>query len=136
MISPFLRIGFGLGVVLLSSAVLAAQDPTHEEILGKMLGSLEQMGKTLGAINDETTATSARPELKKLADEFRETRKMSETVVPPNPEEREKIAKAWGPKFLQVRKVLEAELARVRRIPGGKETVEELRVVFETSGKK
>ncbi|HEX3316155.1 MAG TPA: hypothetical protein VHR72_14755, partial [Gemmataceae bacterium] len=99
--------------------------------LGKMLGSLQAIGKSLEGITDEATATSVRPELKKQAQEFREARKLSEQVPPPTAEMREKIEKAWQPKFVAVRKVLEAQIARVQRVPGGKETLEELKPVFE-----
>ena len=126
-----------IGLALLGSlAVLAAQEPNHEEVLGKLLGSLQGIGKTLEGITDEATATSARPELKKQVDEFRETRKMSEQVAPPSPEARDKIAKAWQSKFIEVRKVLEAQIARVQRVPGGKATLEELKPVFEPAEKK
>ena len=130
------RIAIGFGTLLLSLALVVAQEPNHEEVLGKLLGSLQAIGKSLEGITDEATATSARPELKKQAQEFREVRKLSEQVPPPSPEAREKIAKTWQPKFVEVRKTLEAQIARVQRVPGGKATLEELKVVFETNEKK
>jgi hypothetical protein len=128
-----------LGVVAFLSSlglVAAAQGPNHEEVLGKLLGSLQAIGKTLEGITDEATATSARPELKKEAVEFGEIRKQSEQVPPPSPETREKIAKDWQPKFVEVRKMLEAQIARVQRVPGGMAALDELKPVFEPAEKK
>jgi hypothetical protein len=120
----------GVGAILCFVAAVLSQEPNHEEVLGKMLGSLQAIGKSLEGITDEATATSARPELKKQAEEFLETRKKSEQVPPPSPEARDRIAKAWQPKFVEVRKVLEMRIALVRRVPGGKAALDELKNVF------
>jgi hypothetical protein len=133
MMRRFPQIGLAL---LCSAAIVAAQEPSHEEVLTKLLGSLQGIGKTLEGITDEATATSARPELKKQVDEFRATRKLSEQVAPPSPESREKIAKDWQPKFIAVRKVLESQIARVQRVPGGKASLDELKAVLEPAEKK
>jgi hypothetical protein len=130
------RIAIGIGTLLGSLVLVGAQEPSHEEVLGKMLGSLQAIGKSLEGITDEATATSARPDLKKQAQEFREAKKLSEQVPPPTPEAREKIQKDWQPKLVEVRKVLEAQIARVQRVPGGKGALEELKSVFEPNGKK
>jgi hypothetical protein len=130
-------IAIGLAASLFSlTLVAAAQEPNHEEVLGKLLGSLQAIGKTLEGITDEATATTARPELKKEAVEFGEIRKQSEQVPPPSPEARDRIAKAWQPKFVEVRKTLEAQIARVQRVPGGEACLAELKSVFEPAGKK
>jgi hypothetical protein len=130
------RIAIGIGALFCSFVLVAAQEPNHEEVLGKLLGSLQAIGKSLEGITDEATATSARPDLKKRAQDFREARKLSEQASPPSPEEREKIAKTWQPKFVEIRKMLEAQIARVQRVPGGKATLEELKPVFEPTEKK
>jgi hypothetical protein len=129
------RIAIGIGALLCSLALVAGQEPNHEEMLGKLLGSLQAIGKTLEGITDEATATSARPELKKQAEEFRQTRELSKSVPPPTPETREKL-KAWQPKFIEIRKTLESQIARVQRVPGGKGALEELKSVFESTEKK
>jgi hypothetical protein len=137
MMRPGASIAIGVAALLSSLALAAAaQEPNHDEVLGKLLGSLQAIGKTLEGVTDEATATSARPELKKQAEELVQTRKLSEQVPPPSPEAREKIAKDWQPKFVEVRKVLEAQIARVQRVPGGKATLDELKSVFEPTEKK
>jgi hypothetical protein len=113
------------------------QEAKREEVLGKLLGSLQQIAKTLEGVTDEATAKSAGPELKKQADEFRQTRKLSEQVPPPpSREAREKIAKDWAPKFVAVRKTLELQIARVQRVDGGNALLAELRTVIEPTEKK
>ena len=124
-----------LATILLSSIVFQAGEVKHEDVLQKMLGSLQQITKTLEGVTDNQSAEAAQPELKKQAQEFRDTRKRSEELPPPMPEERDRIAKEWQPKFVKARKELVAEIARVQRVPGGKESLQEIRDIFDKDKK-
>ena len=121
----------GLALVLATGFAFGQGDVKHEEVLQKLLGSLQGITKTLEGVTDEATAQSARPELKKQAEEFRTTRKQSEAVPPPTPEARDRIAKEYQPKFVTARKELLAQTARVQRVPGGTAALQEIRGVFE-----
>jgi hypothetical protein len=129
-----------IGLVVLLTALVPlglahgqGSDLKHEDILQKLLGTLQEITKTLGTIKDDASAQAARPDLKKQAEDFRETRKQSEKVPPPTPEARERIAKEFQPKFIAAKKELIAEMARVQRVPGGLAALQEIRSVLEKS---
>jgi len=118
-------------VAFCTSALVFAQDASYEELLQKLLGSLTQITKTLEGITDEKSAETSRPDLRKATEEFRATRKKSEELAPPAAEVRERISKKYQPEFEKARKELVGQEARVRRIPGGKAALAEIRGVFE-----
>jgi len=121
-------------LIFACSALVVAQegaDARYEEVLQKLLGSINQIGKTLEGITDEKSADAARPDLRKATEEFRATRKKSEELAPPAPEVRERISKKYQPEFEKARKDLVGQVARVQRVPGGKAALAEIRGVFE-----
>lgn len=123
-------------VAIVPMAMALAQEatsPKYEEVLTKMVETLDGITKTLEMIVDEESAKSQTPELREKAATFLATRKQSESVAPPSPDERDRLAKAFRPQFEKSRKDLIGQIARVQRVPGGVAALQAIRGVFEKS---
>ena len=97
-----------------------------EDVLKDMISTMDKLTATLTAVKDEATAKAAHPELQKNTAHFAAIRKKAENLRPPNKEEKEKLDKEYRPKLVESHKKLLGEMARVSRVPGGKETLKEL----------
>src|SRR5688572_5586020 len=88
---------FGLlaGVVALS----AGEGNSHEGVLKQMIGAIGKLGETLATVQDEDAGKSARPELAKGARAFAQARERAEKLPPPEPAEKERLAKLYKPKL-------------------------------------
>jgi hypothetical protein len=97
-----------------------------ESVVKSMLGAMGKMTQVLTTITDEDTAKSARPELKKVAQEWSALRKRAEDTPPPTKQEKDRLAQAYKSKVEDAQKKLFNEIGRVQLIPGGKDALTEL----------
>src|SRR5437773_9919 len=118
-----------LGVVLLPA--LAGEESPHEQALKGMLKSLDKMTLTLADVKDGDSAEAARPELKKLAAGWTAARAKADKLPPPEPAEKERLAKQYKGKMDEAIKKLLGEAGRINAIPAAKDVLKELRVVLE-----
>jgi hypothetical protein len=128
-----------IGVVLLVAVGFVgapAGDGSYENIVKDMLGTLEQITKVLGTIDNQGSADAARPELKKAATKMLDLRKQADEAKQPNKEEKDRLAKEYGPKMAEAVKKLQMQSARVQGIAGGPAALEELAVLKEVKDKK
>jgi hypothetical protein len=113
------------------SAALFAQDSAYEGALKEMLEGLDKITMTLSLINSGEAAKEVRDDLKKQVDAWVKLRKKSEESEPPPRPEKDRLAKEYRPKLEMATKKFLAEIERVRRVPGAKETLQELRPVLD-----
>jgi len=120
-----------LALTLASLPLFAGEEFTHEDALKQMIQSLGKMTATLGSVKDADTAQAARPELKKAIDGFTALRAKADKLPPPEPAEKERIAKQYKPKMEEAIKKLLMEAGRLESVPAAKELLKDLRTVLE-----
>jgi hypothetical protein len=120
-----------LAVVVGGSNAQPTPEEKYEEVLRKLLDTLDQTTKTLEKIVDEDSAKANTMDLREQASAFIAARKQSETLAPPSTEVRERLAAKYRHQFEKVRKVLGGQVARVATVPGGNTALQEIRGVFE-----
>jgi hypothetical protein len=121
-----------LALLLLASAWTAGQDapPTHEDVLKKMVGTLEELNKSLASITNQESAAKARPELRKHAEEWVAHRALADKLPPPTRAEKDKLEKEFKGKLEAAQKRLFGEVMRVQNVPGGSDALKEIRGVI------
>jgi len=125
----------GIAIVLITAALvplLAGEESPHEQALKQMIQSLGKMTTTLSSVKDADTAQAARPELKKAVDGFTAVRAKADKLPPPEPAEKERLAKAYKGKMEQAIKMLLVEAGRLESVPAAKDLLKDLRTVLET----
>src|SRR4051794_32879495 len=131
------RLGrWSAAVVAMTAGLVWSQDARFEDVLKSMLGTMDQITKTLSGITDEDTAKAARPELKKSAEEWQAVRKKAEHLPPPSKEEKDRLAKEYKKKLEDSQKKLFEEISRVQGVPGGKAALLEVSKVLGKQPKK
>jgi hypothetical protein len=119
------------GCVLLGLAALVCGQGTSavtpSDIVKETLELMEKITQQLTAIKDEESAKASRAELKASVARWLEMRKRAEKLKPPaSKEERDRLEKEFRGKLIKADKKLKAEIARVDRVPGGKDALKEL----------
>jgi len=121
--------------ILLATAVLlpifAGDDSPYEKTLKQMIQSLGKMTTTLAGVKDGDTAQAARPELKKLVGGFVAVRAKADKLPPPEPAEKERLAKQYKGKMDDAIKKLLVEAGRLESVVGTKELLKDLRGALE-----
>ncbi len=131
------RLPGGLALLLLTvllSPVRAGSE--FENIVKKMLGTMEGLTTTLGTIRGEETAKAAKPELRKQASQWAEIKKKADGLPPPSKEEKERLAKEYKTKLEEAQKNLFKEVRRVMDVAGGREALLEISSVLAKNTKK
>src|ERR1043165_1128829 len=124
--------GWGIGLLLVAAGFgMAGEEPTHEQVIQKMIGSLNEISKILKSIEPEDTAKKARSELRKAATNWIEARAKAAKMQPPERQEKERLAKIYKPKIDEALKKLFVEMGRVEVIPGGKEALKEISEILK-----
>ena len=121
-------------MLFLSASFVLAQ-AQHEDALKSMLEVLDRTVAALAKVQDADSAKETTPELKKAASDFLEVRAKAGKMDPPNREEKDRLAKEYQPKFEESKKKLTAEIARLKRLPAGKEVLAEIRSILEPEKK-
>jgi hypothetical protein len=126
-----------VALVLFAAVGLATDNlPRQIDVVKSMLSAMDKMTDTLKSISDEEAAKTARPELKKQAEEWIAMRKRAEKVPPPTAEEKELLVNEYQAKMRDAQKKLYKEIARVRdTVPGGREALTEFNSAFKTPEK-
>ncbi len=107
-------------------AALAGDNSPYEKTIQKMIGSLDEIAATLKTVIDEDTAGAAKPDLRKSAAVWIETRAKAAKLQPPEKEEKARLEKIYKPKLEESMRKLFLEVSRVKNIPGGKEALKEI----------
>jgi hypothetical protein len=131
---PMKKRAIGIAILLATAVLLpifAGDDSPYEKTLKQMIQSLGKMTATLGSVKDADTAQAARPELKKAIDGFTALRAKADKLPPPEPAEKERIAKQYKPKMEEAIKKLLMEAGRLESVPAAKELLKDLRTVLE-----
>jgi hypothetical protein len=125
-----------MGLAILASTALLAltqaqqPEPTpYEKILKDMLGTVDDITKTLTTIKDEESADAARPDLRKAADKLKALRKQADGLKQPEKDEKDRLELLYRTRFDVALKKLRSESNRVKAVPGGDEAVKEIAVV-------
>lgn len=125
-----------IGLTLVSlAALIAGEGSPYERAIVQMIGSLDKMTAVLKTIEAEDSAQASRPELRKAADIWVETRIRAAKLQPPEREEKERLTKIFRPKIDEALKKMFVEVQRVSLIPGGKEALKEIAGVLKKDGK-
>ena len=120
-----------LALTLASLPLFAGEEFTHEDALKQMIQSLGKMTATLGSVKDADSAQAARPELKKLVGGFVAVRAKADKLPPPEPAEKERLAKQYKGKMDDAIKKLLVEAGRLESVVGTKELLKDLRGALE-----
>jgi hypothetical protein len=131
-----LRAG-SIAVLLLALGVaVAGEGSPYEKAIQKMIGSLDEIAVTLKTIKDEDSAGAAKPELRKSADVWVETRAKAAKLQPPEKDEKTRLEKLYKPKLEEAMRKMFVEVRRVESIPGGKDALKEISGVLKKDEKK
>ncbi len=126
-----------VAMLLLALGVAAAGEETpYEKAIVQMLGSLDEITKKLKTVIDEDSASAAKPELRKSADVWAETRARAAKLAPPEKAEKGRLEKLYKPKLEESLRKMKVEVGRVENIPGGKEALKEIAAVLQKEEKK
>lgn len=129
-----MRQGLVLGIVFGWVCCAAAQEQPmpqsrYEEVVAEGLKNLQQMTKTLELIMDEASAQTARPDLKKLAEQFVALRARAAALPQPDQAERQRLVELYQKKLVEAVERWRSEMRRVRLISGGPEALQELAIL-------
>jgi hypothetical protein len=126
-------------VVLMIAAVgaaLAGEGSPHEKAIQQMIGNLDEIAKSLKTIIDEETADAAKPDLRKSAKAWVDTRARAAKMPPPEKDEKVRLERLYKPKIEESMRKMFIEVRRVENIPGGKEALKEIAIVLKKDEKK
>jgi hypothetical protein len=128
----------GAAVLTAAAAVAAAEpgDTAYEKVVVDMLKQVDEITTVLGSVTNPDTAAAAKPKLKSAAEELLKLRKQAAEMDQPGKEEKDRLAKAYAPKFEAAMKKLEKESQRVRGVRGGDEALAELAILKDKKDKK
>src|SRR5271166_3837461 len=114
-----LRAG-SLAVMLLAvGAAAAGEGSPYEKAIQKMIGSLDEIAASLKTVIDEDSAGAAKPDLRKSAAVWIETRAKAAKLQPPEKDEKARLEKIYKPKLEEAMRKMFIEVRRVENIPGG-----------------
>ena len=131
-----LRAGSMAILVFALGVAAAGEGSPYEKAIQKMIGSLDEIAVTLKTIIDEDTAGAAKPDLRKSATVWMDTRAKAEKLQPPGREEKVRLEKLYKPKLEESMRKMFSEVRRVENIPGGKEALKEISGVLKKDDKK
>ena len=97
---------------------------------------MDALATTLSTIQDEETAKTAKPELRKIAGKWSEIKKSAEALPPPSKEDKDRLAKQYKMKLEEAQKKLFGQVARVQQIPGGRDALLEISSVLTKKAKQ
>ncbi|MCI0682284.1 MAG: hypothetical protein L0Y71_09285 [Gemmataceae bacterium] len=117
-------------VFALVGLAAAGGAPTHDDVIKRMLATLDKITTKLASITNRESADAAKPELQKSAKDWLATRAQAEKLPPPSREQKEKLEKEFKGKLEAAQKKLAGEVIRVKNIPGGPEALQEIRSVL------
>lgn len=126
----------GLAFLLLAAIAAAQEESPYEKTIQKMIGSLDEIATTLKTIIDEDSAGAAKPDLRKSAAVWIETRAKAAKLQPPEKEEKLRLEKLYKPKLEESMRKMFLEVRRVENIPGGKDALKEISGVLKKDDKK
>ncbi len=128
---------WSLAVMLLAvGAAASGEGSPYEKAIQKMIGSLDEIAASLKTIIDEDSAGAAKPDLRKSAGVWVETRAKAAKLQPPEKEEKLRLEKLYKPKLEEAMRKMFIEVRRVENIPGGKEALKEISGVLKKDDKK
>jgi len=114
------------------TAALGAGTPSpHEDAVKQVLAVQDKITSALATITDQSTADTAKPQLRKFGKEFIELRGKIEKLPPPSREEKGRLEKEYKSKLEAAQRKLSGEVLRVQNIPGGREALQEIRGVLD-----
>jgi hypothetical protein len=123
-------VGLALTAVAAVTLGLAAQEESpQEQSLREMLKALDRITTTLANVKDAETAQAARPELKKAVDNWVSVTKKAEALPPPDQAEKDRIARTYKGKMDEATKKFLTEAGRIRKLPEGKQVLNDLKPV-------
>jgi hypothetical protein len=131
-----LRAGSIAVMLLALGAAAAGEGSPYEKAIQKMIGSLDEIAVTLKTVIDEDTAGAAKPDLRKSAGVWVETRAKAAKLQPPEKDEKVRLEKLYKPKLEEAMRKMFIEVRRVENIPGGKEALKEISGVLKKDDKK
>jgi hypothetical protein len=109
---------------------LAAQEESpHEQSVKEMLKALDRLTMTLTKINDAETAQAARPELRKAVENWTAVKKKTANLPPPDQAEKDRLSRTYKGKVEEATKMFLTEVGRVRKLPAGKQVLDDLKPV-------
>jgi len=117
----------GLALGFLSAA--AGEETPHEQSLKKMLGTLDELTKTLSKVTDADTAQAERGNLRKAAKAWTEIKTKQAELPPPDKAEKDRLAKEYKGKLETALTKFFTEVGRVRGFPAGKDVLDEIKAV-------
>jgi hypothetical protein len=125
----------GSGLLALSLVLLGTRADGGQRKLGDIVKdiveTLDKITSTLATIKDEGTAKAAVPDLRKAAARFKELRGEAEKARPPSNEEADRLKKEYRDKIKMSKGKLDAEVKRVRQVPGGDRAYKEIILVIK-----
>ncbi len=116
-----------LFVTVLMSVHGQAKVVGFEDVIKEMLAIMQDMTTTLETVTDQVSAGTAKPVLRKVAKRFVDIRRQARKMKPPTPEEKQILEKAYKAKLQSAQLKLFGQIARVKRIEGGQQALEELK---------
>lgn len=119
----------GASLALIGLAA-AGEASAHDDVIKKMLLTLDKISTTLESITTQESADAAKPELQKSTKEWLAVRAKAEKLPPPSREQKERLDKEYKGKLEAAQKKLAGEVIRVKNIPGGPEALKEIRSVL------
>ncbi len=131
-----LRAGSVVITLLAVGVAFAGEETPYEKAIVQMLGSLDEITKKLKTVIDEDSANAAKPELRKSADVWVETRSRAGKLLPPEKAEKDRLEKLYKPKLEDSLRKLKIEVSRVENITGGKDALKEIAAVLQKEEKK
>lgn len=126
----------GLVIVLIALGVArAGEGSAYEKSLQQVLDSFDKIAASLKGIVDEDSATAAKPELRKAADNFVDARAKAEKMQPPEKDEKVRLEKQFKAKLEASMKKMFTEVRRVELLPGGKDALKEISGILKKDSK-
>lgn len=119
-----------IAVFILIGLAAAGGEPTHDDVIKRMLATLDKITTTLASINNQESADAAKPELHKSGKEWLAVRAQAEKLPPPSRQQKHRLEKEFKGKLEAAQKKLAGEVIRVKNIPGGSEALKEIRSVL------
>ena len=125
----------GSSLLLMSAWIVAGPaaggEPMLADIVKEVLETLDKITTTLKTVKDEQTAKAAVPDLRKGVARFKELRNKADKAKPPSKEENARLKKEYKDKIENTHKKLFAEIARVKKTPGGREALKEITLIVD-----
>jgi hypothetical protein len=125
----------GCGLLVLSGWIVSGpvlgNEPKLADIVKEVLDTLDKITTTLATVKDEPTAKAAVPDLRKGVARFKELRTLADKAKPPSTEEKDRLKKEYKERLEKATAKAFAEIARVKKVPGGSEALKEINLVIK-----